>query len=895
MKRADHIRCLTPSNHIRCLTPSKCKMGRVGRLGLRALCVVALSLSWGFADQREDDRPPSPPLAPSVVALSPTALQVTVSSTSDHHQNTRYRVEVDDDGDPLFFNTIKYLLPSGVLDSQSTSQTWLRLNDDLPRVIPINGLRVNRVYRFRVQARRGDRVSSYSTPTVSVYTLAMTPLQPDVRQVGPNQLRIKVQPGDNPPPTMYAIQVVVQGTASFLNLEGGHSQPTAVSGTATEWHTRAEWGGTGGVVHINLLRGSQYSYRVKARNGDSRETGLGSPGTGTPELGSVRAVWLPEDADHRPGGWTRMQPAQFIAEGAVSYRRRFDQLRPSESPPLSPSDTQWDNGLEPVSVTFSREGVWYFHLWGYAQPNQGGEPTSSTSFPLGFDTTPPAITSVTAYGLVGQSDAVELTSGEPTTLTDVRFQWTLPVGECLAGGGQGCRSDISPIRGFTTSFDRSSNVEPQSDPTRLSTNTATRSTVPAEPATYYFKVRALDGAGNWGLPSPPFVYRVTTQQSPALPRAEITLSGRVFHRRVQRGQRQAQWIVGTPVTSTPTITFTEVMDPQSVRAPGAVTLSAIRKNDGQPVEIRLNSVVEGQGRIFTVRPQSPFDAGWTYELQISRNPRSVNGRQLPEELTLVFTTALNPQQPNRVQVVDNPTALHLQSNAIPQLGHIGISEDPFQEPLVPDQDPQPLTAATNSLLRTLGPSARVVSLREFVAFSPQGDPLSTRLQTPALVILPLPPRSPGLSLTLPATARPAGTYGMYLFDRANGQHGFWARIPAQADPPNNTLTASVTQLGIYGVFLVPDLDLSQAIAFPVPFKPSEGHQRITFANLSTDATIKIYTINGELVRELRVPSGDRILQWDVTNDRGEPLGSDVFIYVIENSEQRKIGKLMVIR
>ena len=33
-------------------------------------------------------------------------------------------------------------------------------------------------------------------------------------------------------------------------------------------------------------------------------------------------------------------------------------------------------------------------------------------------------------------------------------------------------------------------------------------------------------------------------------------------------------------------------------------------------------------------------------------------------------------------------------------------------------------------------------------------------------------------------------------------------------------------------------DLSQVFAFPVPFKPSQGHDRITFLNLPSEATIR---------------------------------------------------------
>jgi hypothetical protein len=93
----------------------------------------------------------------------------------------------------------------------------------------------------------------------------------------------------------------------------------------------------------------------------------------------------------------------------------------------------------------------------------------------------------------------------------------------------------------------------------------------------------------------------------------------------------------------------------------------------------------------------------------------------------------------------------------------------------------------------------------------------------------------------------------------------------------------------------PASDLSAAYAFPVPFKPSTTSTRITFTNLSTEATIRIYSSSGELVRTLREDQGNGFLRWDVTNEQGQPVASDVYFYVIENAEQTKVGKLLVVR
>jgi hypothetical protein len=90
-------------------------------------------------------------------------------------------------------------------------------------------------------------------------------------------------------------------------------------------------------------------------------------------------------------------------------------------------------------------------------------------------------------------------------------------------------------------------------------------------------------------------------------------------------------------------------------------------------------------------------------------------------------------------------------------------------------------------------------------------------------------------------------------------------------------------------------DLSLAHAYPVPFKPSAGHTKITFTDLTGYARIRIYTLSGELVRTLSKADSDDTLDWNVRNTRGAEVDSGVYLYIIEGAGTPKKGKLMVIR
>jgi hypothetical protein len=90
-------------------------------------------------------------------------------------------------------------------------------------------------------------------------------------------------------------------------------------------------------------------------------------------------------------------------------------------------------------------------------------------------------------------------------------------------------------------------------------------------------------------------------------------------------------------------------------------------------------------------------------------------------------------------------------------------------------------------------------------------------------------------------------------------------------------------------------DLSQAYAYPSPFKPSLGHKEIIFTNLSDEGTIKIYTISGELVKTINYKGKTFTQSWDVRNESGKKLASGVYIYHIESANDKKDGKIVVIR
>ncbi|OGS19797.1 MAG: hypothetical protein A2252_02700 [Elusimicrobia bacterium RIFOXYA2_FULL_39_19] len=88
--------------------------------------------------------------------------------------------------------------------------------------------------------------------------------------------------------------------------------------------------------------------------------------------------------------------------------------------------------------------------------------------------------------------------------------------------------------------------------------------------------------------------------------------------------------------------------------------------------------------------------------------------------------------------------------------------------------------------------------------------------------------------------------------------------------------------------------LSKVRVYPNPLKYNLNNI-VTFDDLSNDyATIKVYNIAGELVRELIKNTNTDYVQWDMKNEQGEQVSSNMYLYFIKNQYRSKTGKIAVI-
>lgn len=134
----------------------------------------------------------------------------------------------------------------------------------------------NTEYRYRCRARDDaspPNVTGYS-PIDSAFTLAIVPGAPELTNVTTTTIDLNVDPSANPSYTDFA---VVCATSDPV-WDGMYVNASGDPAVSEEWQTDDQWGIT---TIQGLVPGTEYSFQVKARNGDNIETAFGLQSTET--------------------------------------------------------------------------------------------------------------------------------------------------------------------------------------------------------------------------------------------------------------------------------------------------------------------------------------------------------------------------------------------------------------------------------------------------------------------------------------------------------------------------------------------------------------------------------------------------------------------------------------
>jgi subtilisin family serine protease len=92
-------------------------------------------------------------------------------------------------------------------------------------------------------------------------------------------------------------------------------------------------------------------------------------------------------------------------------------------------------------------------------------------------------------------------------------------------------------------------------------------------------------------------------------------------------------------------------------------------------------------------------------------------------------------------------------------------------------------------------------------------------------------------------------------------------------------------------------NLDDAYVYPNPFKGkgAAGGNGVYFAALPTIATIRIFTVNGVMLKKIEHNGPTGFVEWDLKNDAGDAIASGAYLYTIESNGDKVVGKLAVVR
>jgi hypothetical protein len=616
---------------------------------------------------------------------------------------------------------------------------------------------------------------------------------------------------------------------------------------------------------------------------------------------------------------------EFIALGAGHFNLvlnqlpTFDLLAEENGVPRYRSTPGWNGRISPTApfqsqvslgpnpfytdafqwIEAGREGLYYLHIVG----NSPGDVFNSNvfqgeSYRVYVDTTPPDTGPVSA----SFEGVLPIEENTPAGLATPYFSWS-------SADLTGEPTSRSPILGYTFSLSTDVVVEPgvsaggsdylprAAGPIQYYPSDLRTLGVPLTGlTTFYFQVRGLDQAGNWGAPRM-FTYVFTPDSTrPRYTGAQLAgarLSG-------------DESFAGVDPSAAIYLQFTKEM---ALPRDGALTLTLEGDADGMAVgsTVPCTVVIDTTTLVATVTPDAPLESGARYHLKNTDllTDRSSLRLLSDNQIRITFFTRLNPARRTVVRTPDGTAAVVIPAGAW-RGGAIGVpaADDPVLRPLgLAPALGDLIGRADEALGRSPTGAHTVLSRKEFrVISSPDGAALLDAFAAPVEMSFRFTDDGNGHVLSVPVPGAPApGPYSVksLAIFRLDERTGAWVRLPGSVvDEVTREVRVAVTRLGgVYALVASPDTELAEAHVYPSPYRPSTQAGGITFAKLSTNATIRIYTLDGRLVRTLTKSDGATdLLNWDpVTNEGGEPLASDVYLYVIENGLQKKVGKLAVIR
>jgi hypothetical protein len=89
--------------------------------------------------------------------------------------------------------------------------------------------------------------------------------------------------------------------------------------------------------------------------------------------------------------------------------------------------------------------------------------------------------------------------------------------------------------------------------------------------------------------------------------------------------------------------------------------------------------------------------------------------------------------------------------------------------------------------------------------------------------------------------------------------------------------------------------IANTVVYPQPFRMSASQPFLTFGNIQAGTRLSIFNSNGLFVRQLFAANENTPIRWDLADNQGKQVGSGVYIFQLEKSGEKKVGKFVIVK
>lgn len=327
--------------------------------------------------------------------------------------------------------------------------------------------------------------------------------------------------------------------------------------------------------------------------------------------------------------------------------------------------------------------------------------------------------------------------------------------------------------------------------------------------------------------------------------------------------------------------------------PGTISVAAVLDYLGNPLSApRAVSVFYDTGTLSAL--VWPTVGSWTkgtlYELYVSTDIIDDNGFARNGISTFTFST-IRDQFVDNIAVVRSEPAIRIPIPA-------NIFGAPYLMMLSSGTDTSAVRDA-NSKILTLGAERKPVKIVHAEAFDDSGRAWAPPLGQSVVMNVPYPDGNGDGLVDGTSPALRAKRLAVWRLDE---YQSLWVKqLGASVDLSGQKVSYPTNHFSVYGLFGSVDTDVTDVYAYPVPFRPNGGNtarygswaEGIKFVNLPSEGTINFYTLSGELVRSMDVIAPQ--MAWNARNSDGQQVASGLYLWEIRSKNNRKTGKLVIIK